>query len=54
MNKFVKRVRSLLDYDPVRAQEEAHLNEATSAIDLEFRHRQIDRGLFRNKNRWGM
>lgn len=54
MKNFVRRFRDFLGHDPVRAREEAHLNEAVSRIDLEFRHRQIDSGLFRKKDRWGM
>jgi hypothetical protein len=36
-------------HDPERA----YLNEATSAVDLEMRQREIDRGRFRRATRLG-
>lgn len=47
MRKTVTKLRQLLASTHVRVREEKYLNEATSIIDLEFRQREIDRGMFR-------
>jgi hypothetical protein len=47
MRRTVTKLRQFLTPVPVRVREEKYLNEATSIIDLEYRQRQIDRGLFR-------
>lgn len=46
MRKVAQKIRNFLAPIPVRVREEKYLNEATSLIDLEYRQRQVDRGLF--------
>jgi hypothetical protein len=46
MRRTVAKLRKFLAPVPVRVREENYLNEATSLVDLEYRQRQVDRGLF--------
>lgn len=50
MRNYFNRIRDLINQDPATAREEAYLNEASSNVDLEYRQRQIDRGMFRQRN----
>ena len=50
---LIQNLRSRLRL-PTRAELElGYLNESSSAIDLEMRQREIDRGRFRNTSRRG-
>jgi hypothetical protein len=50
MKNYLNRIREFIVHDHAKVREEAYLNEAGSIIDLEYRQRQIDRGIFRQKN----
>lgn len=50
MKKYLSRIREFIVHDHAKVREEAYLNEAGSLIDLEYRQRQIDRGVFRQRN----
>jgi hypothetical protein len=45
-----KNVARALRGTPAADREMAYLNEATDRFDLEYRQREIDRGLFRRRN----
>ncbi len=47
MRKVAQKLRHYLAPIPARVREDNYLNEATSFVDLEYRQRQVDRGLFR-------
>ncbi|WP_100003540.1 DUF3563 family protein [Phyllobacterium zundukense] len=47
MKNYFNRIRNFIRHDHAKVREEAYLNEAGSIIDLEYRQRQIDRGMFR-------
>ncbi|WP_117194280.1 DUF3563 family protein [Rhizobium terrae] len=44
----VRKIARAFRVPTVQDREIAYLNEARDRIDLEFRMRQIDRGMFRN------
>lgn len=50
MKNYLNRIRDFINHDPVKGREEAYLNEAGSVLDLEYRQRQIDRGMFRKRS----
>lgn len=47
MRHIATKFFEFLTHDPIKVREEKYLNESTSIIDLEYRQRQVDRGLFR-------
>jgi len=46
---FVSKVASKLRVPSIEEREIAYLNESRDRHDLEFRQRQIDRGMFRSQ-----
>jgi hypothetical protein len=50
MKNYFNRIREFIFHDHAKVREEAYVNEAGSIIDLEHRQRQIDRGMFRQRN----
>ncbi len=50
MKNYFSRIRDFINHDHAKAREDAYLNDASSNVDLEYRQRQIDRGLFRQRN----
>lgn len=49
MMKPLRRLAAALRPISAEARELAYLNGSSSIIDLEFRQRQIDRGMFRGR-----
>ncbi|WP_248446097.1 DUF3563 family protein [Sinorhizobium meliloti] len=47
MFKQLKKITGALHIPSVEERETAYLNGSVDRIDLEYRQRQIDRGLFR-------
>lgn len=48
---YVSKIASKLRGPSVEEREMAYLNASADRIDLEYRQRQIDRGMFRNHSR---
>ncbi|MBB4185049.1 hypothetical protein GGE07_001678 [Sinorhizobium terangae] len=48
MFKQLEKLTRALHIPTVQERETAYLNGSVDRIDLEYRQRQIDRGLFRN------
>ncbi|WEX87639.1 DUF3563 domain-containing protein [Sinorhizobium garamanticum] len=48
MFKHLKKLTRALHVPTIEEREVAYLNGSVDRIDLEYRQRQIDRGLFRN------
>ncbi|MDB5523911.1 MAG: hypothetical protein JWM58_1674 [Rhizobium sp.] len=46
---YVSKMASKLRGPTVHEREMAYLNGSTDRIDLEYRQRQVDRGMFRNR-----
>ena len=46
---YVSKLRSKLRAPSVEEREIAYLNQSVDRVDLEYRQRQIDRGMFRNR-----
>lgn len=46
---YVSKIASKLRGPSTEDRELAYLNASTDRVDLEYRQRQIDRGLFRNR-----
>jgi hypothetical protein len=46
---YVSKLRSKLRAPSVEEREIAYLNQSVDRVDLEYRQRQIDRGLFRKR-----
>jgi len=46
---YVSKIASKLRGPSIADRELAYLNDSTDRVDLEYRQRQIDRGLFRNR-----
>lgn len=46
---YVSRIASKLRGPSAEDREMAYLNASADRVDLEYRQRQIDRGLFRNR-----
>ena len=46
---FVSKVASKFRVPSTEERELAYLNGSSDRVDLEYRQRQIDRGLFRNR-----
>jgi hypothetical protein len=47
---YVSKMASKLRGPSVQEREMAYLNGSTDRIDLEYRQRQVDRGMFRNRS----
>jgi hypothetical protein len=48
MFESVRRIARAFRVPTIHDREMAYLNDAKDRVDLEFRMRQIDRGMFRN------
>lgn len=46
---YVSKMASKLRGPTIEEREMAYLNTSADRVDLEYRQRQIDRGLFRNR-----
>ncbi|WP_137154060.1 DUF3563 family protein [Rhizobium sp. FKL33] len=46
---YVSKIANRLRGPSVEDREMAYLNAAADRIDLEYRQRQVDRGMFRNR-----
>ena len=46
---YVSKIASKLRAPSVEQRELAYLNQSVDRVDLEYRQRQIDRGLFRQR-----
>jgi hypothetical protein len=46
---YVSKIASKLRGPSIQDRELAYLNGSTDRVDLEYRQRQIDRGMFRNR-----
>jgi hypothetical protein len=46
---YVSRIAKSLRAPTVEDRELAYLNQSVDRIDLEYRQRQVERGLFRNR-----
>ncbi len=46
---YVTKIASKLRGPSVEDREMAYLNASVDRVDLEYRQRQVDRGLFRNR-----
>jgi hypothetical protein len=49
MFDYVSKFASKLRAPSIEEREMAYLNASTDRVDLEYRQRQIDRGMFRNR-----
>ncbi|MCB1445817.1 MAG: DUF3563 family protein [Rhizobiaceae bacterium] len=47
---YVSKIASKLRAPTIEEREMAYLNQSVDCIDLEYRQRQIDRGMFRRRN----
>ena len=47
MRAIVRKITDFMNTDQVRVAEERYLNGSLDRFDLEYRQRQIDRGVFR-------
>jgi hypothetical protein len=46
---YVSKIASKLRGPSIEDREMAYLNSSADRVDLEYRQRQVDRGLFRNR-----
>jgi hypothetical protein len=46
---YVSKIASKLRAPTAEERELAYLNQSVDRVDLEYRQRQIDRGMFRNR-----
>ena len=46
---YVSKIAGKLRAPTIEEREMAYLNQSADRVDLEYRQRQIDRGLFRNR-----
>jgi hypothetical protein len=46
---YVSRIASKLRGPSIEEREMSYLNGSADRVDLEYRQRQIDRGMFRNR-----
>jgi hypothetical protein len=46
---YVSKIASKLRAPTIEEREMAYLNGSTDRVDLEYRQRQVDRGLFRGR-----
>lgn len=53
MRKTIQSIRAFFAADHVKAAEEAYLNGSLDRVDLEYRQRQVDRGMFRKPRHGG-
>lgn len=49
---YVSKIAHKLRVPSVEEREMAYLNGSRDRIDLEYRQRQVDRGMFRGGNTW--
>jgi Protein of unknown function (DUF3563) len=47
---YVSKIASKLRAPSIEEREMAYLNASADRVDLEYRQRQIDRGMFRNRS----
>jgi hypothetical protein len=47
MRHIIKNITTYLNTDHAKKAEESYLNGALDRLDLEYRQREIDRGIFR-------
>lgn len=47
MRTIIRSISTFLNTDSIKRAEETYLNGSLDRIDLEYRQREIDRGLFR-------
>lgn len=46
ITKVTTKLFELLTHDPIKTQADSYINGAQDIYDLEFRQRQVDRGIF--------
>ena len=46
---YVSKIASRLRAPTIEERETDYLNQSVDRVDLEYRQRQIDRGMFRNR-----
>lgn len=46
---YVSKIAGKLRAPTIEERELAYLNQSVDRVDLEYRQRQIDRGMFRNR-----
>lgn len=46
---YVSKITKKLRAPTIEERELAYLNQSVDRVDLEYRQRQIDRGMFRNR-----
>jgi hypothetical protein len=49
MLRYVSKIAKNLRAPTIEEREMAYLNQSADRVDLEYRQRQIDRGMFRNR-----
>jgi hypothetical protein len=54
MRHIIKNITTFLNTDHTRRAEEAYLNGSLDRFDLEYRQREIDRGVFRKTTHRGI
>jgi len=54
MFRYFSKIASRLRAPSIEDRELAYLNASVDRVDLEYRQRQIDRGLFRNNRDHGI
>ncbi|MBY3155453.1 DUF3563 family protein [Rhizobium laguerreae] len=54
MRHIIRNITTFLSTDHERRAEESYLNGSVDRIDLEYRQREIDRGVFRKTARRGI
>lgn len=47
---YVSKIASKLRAPSIEDREMAYLNASADRVDLEYRQRQVDRGMFRNRS----